>query len=100
MADRGRGCKNAEAATPLMTAKPSSSQDSEPSHAASSLCRGTDDDFVDVNLSRLLDRERNRARDRRRRYPHLFRPLDNLGLDRRIRHGIRAFDMPFQNDVL
>jgi hypothetical protein len=30
------------------------------------LCRGTDDDFVDVNLSRLFDGERDSAGDCRR----------------------------------
>src|SRR5258708_39231310 len=40
--------------------------------------RGTDDDFVYINFSRLLDGERNSTSDRRRRNPHLLHPLDNL----------------------
>src|SRR4030095_7463596 len=57
--------------------------------ADSDLRGGTDDDLVYINFSRLLDGEHNSARDRRRWYRHLLHPLDNLGFDPAICHGIR-----------
>src|SRR4029434_4825517 len=55
----------------------------------SDLRGGTDADLVNINFSRLLDGERNSARDRRRWYRHLLHPLDNFGFDPAICHGIR-----------
>ena len=42
-----------------------------------------------INFSRLLDGGRNSTSDRRRRNRHLLHPLDNLGFDSLICHGIR-----------
>ena len=49
----------------------------------------TDNNFVHINIGRLLDRERNSARDRLRRHGELVPGLFELGFYLRIRHSFR-----------
>jgi hypothetical protein len=49
----------------------------------------TDHDLVHINVSRLLDRERNCAGDRIRRHRELVSGVGELGLHLRIRHTFR-----------
>src|SRR6266576_2032013 len=50
---------------------------------------GTDNNLVHINIVRLLDCERNRARDRLRRHGELVPELNELGFYLRIRHSFR-----------
>src|SRR6266404_3798856 len=50
---------------------------------------GTDNNLVHINIVRLLDRERNSARDRLRRHGELVPGLFELGFHLRICHSFR-----------
>ena len=50
---------------------------------------GADNNLIDINIGRLLDRERNSAGNRIRPDRHLAHCAENLGLHLRIGHGFR-----------